>query len=203
MIIVLVFIPVFAVPGIEGRMFAPLGVAYIVSILASLLVSITVTPVLCSHLLPQIKRLSHQETWAVRKLKILNEALLNKVINRPRPVFIAVALAVGVAVVTVPSLPRTFLPAFQEGSFTAFLALNPGVSLDESVKIGKVMERLIMQVPEVVSVGRRTGRSEQDEHAMGVHANEFEISLRSSDPQSVSRYSSSDSDWSTDLASVN
>lgn len=181
MIIVLVFIPVFAVPGIEGRMFAPLGVAYIVSILASLLVSITVTPVLCSHLLPQIKRLSHQETWAVRKLKILNEALLNKVINRPRPVFIAVALAVVVAVITVPSLPRTFLPAFQEGSFTAFLALNPGVSLDESVKIGKVMERLIMQVPEVVSVGRRTGRSEQDEHAMGVHVNEFEISLRPSD----------------------
>jgi HME family heavy-metal exporter len=175
MIIVLVFIPIFSIPGIEGRLFAPLGVAYIVSILASLLVSITVTPVLCSHLLPQIKRLSHQETWAVRKLKRLNEALLNRVIDRPQPIFIAIAIAVVVATLTVPTLPRTFLPAFQEGSLTVSVNLQPGISLNESIKIGKIAEQLILQVPEVVSVGRRTGRSEQDEHALGVHSNEFEV----------------------------
>ncbi|MEK9786487.1 MAG: efflux RND transporter permease subunit, partial [Gammaproteobacteria bacterium] len=164
-IIVLVFVPIFAVPGIEGRMFAPLGMAYIISILASLLVSITVTPVLCSHLLPNMKRLSHQETWTVRKLKTWNERILHRVMDRPAPIFLALTVAVGVAAFTVPTLPRTFLPAFQEGSLTVSVALQPGISLDESVKIGKVVERLIMQVPEVVSVGRRTGRSEQDEHA--------------------------------------
>jgi len=177
-IIVLVFVPIFAVPGIEGRMFAPLGIAYIISILASLLVSITVTPVLCSHLLPNMKRLSHQETWTVRKLKTWNERILHRVMDRPAPIFLALTVAVGVAAVTVPTLPRTFLPAFQEGSLTVSVALQPGISLDESVKIGKVVERLIMQVPEVVSVGRRTGRSEQDEHALGVHANEFEVVVR-------------------------
>ena len=175
LIIVLVFVPIFAVPGIEGRMFAPLGMAYIISILASLLVSITVTPVLCSHLLPTMKRLSQQETWTVRKLKAWNELILNKVMDRPTPIFVALVIAVSAAIVTVPSLPKTFLPTFQEGSLTVSVALQPGIALDESVKIGKVVERLILQVPEVVSVGRRTGRSEQDEHALGVHANEFEV----------------------------
>ncbi len=181
MIIVLVFVPIFAIPGIEGRMFAPLGIAYIVSILASLVVSITVTPVLCSHFLPKMKRLSHEETWTVQKLKSFNERALTTVINNPKPAFMIIGVAVLVALATVPTLPRTFLPAFQEGSLNISVTLRPGISLEESVKIGRVAERLIRQVPEVVSIGRRTGRSEQDEHALGVHANEYEVTIQLQD----------------------
>jgi len=177
-IIVLVFVPVFAVPGLEGRLFIPLGVAYITSILASLIVSITLTPVLCSFFLPSMRRLSDQETWLVRNLKRFNENLLIKVFENPRPFIIGITIAFLAAVVVLPSLPRTFLPAFQEGSLNVAISLEPGISLEESAKIGQVAEHLMLQIPEVVSVGRRTGRSEQDEHALGVHVNEYEVNIR-------------------------
>jgi len=180
-IIILVFLPVFAVPGLEGRLFAPLGVAYIVSILASLIVSITVTPVLCSLLLPGMKRLNHGETRFIRTLKAINTRVLERVFGSPRPVLIATGAAVFLAVAVVPTLPRSFLPPFNEKSLLVELTLEPGISLQESARIGAMAERLLLQIPEVTSIGRRTGRSESDEHNLGVHVNEYEVRVTLAD----------------------
>ncbi len=179
-IIILVFVPLFALSGIEGRLFAPLGVAYIVSILASLLTAITVTPVLSYYLLPRLKRLDEHDSWLVRRLKAGNARLLGWAFANPGTLFAAVGAAVVVAAATVPSLPRAFLPPFNEGTLTISMALNPGISLAESNRVGLAAERLIMQVPEVTSVGRRTGRAELDEHAEGVHSSEIDVDLKPS-----------------------
>ncbi|MBK8209152.1 MAG: efflux RND transporter permease subunit [Rhodospirillales bacterium] len=180
-IIVLVFVPLFALSGIEGRLFAPLGIAYIVSILASLVTSITVTPVLCYYLLPRMKRLGEHDSFIVRSLKRGNERLLGWAFRRPSFVYLPAALAVALAVASVPLLPRSFLPAFNEGTLTISLLFNPGISLAESSRIGMVAERLILQVPEVKTVGRRTGRAELDEHAEGVHSSEIDVDLHPSE----------------------
>ena len=174
-IIILVFVPVFAIPGLEGRLFAPLGIAYIVSILASLLISITLTPVLCSFWLPAGGRIDHGETFLIRHLKTLNTRVLGHVFANPRPLLIGVGVAVFFAASLVPLLPRSFLPPFNEGSIVVETQLEPGISLEESARIGVAAERLLLQIPEVASVGRRTGRSESDEHNLGVHVSEFEI----------------------------
>ena len=179
-IIILVFVPLFAIPGIEGRMFAPLGIAYIVSILASLMTSITVTPVLCSLLLPRMRQLDHGDAWLVRGLKWLNLRLVGRALDHPWAVIAGAGAAVAIAVAVVPTLPRTFLPGFNETSLVVRVALQPGVSLAESSRIGALAERLMMTVPEVTSVGRRTGRSETDEHALGVNENEIEVDLKPS-----------------------
>jgi HME family heavy-metal exporter len=179
-IIILVFVPLFAIPGIEGRMFAPLGVAYIVSILASLVTSITVTPVLCSLLLPNMRQLDHGDAWMVRGLKWVNLRLVRRALARPWMVVGGGAAAVAVAIAIVPSLPRTFLPGFNETSLVVSVAQQPGVSLAESARIGALAERLMLTVPEVTTVGRRTGRSETDEHALGVNENEIEVDLKPS-----------------------
>ncbi|MEA2738137.1 MAG: hypothetical protein QOH05_1444, partial [Acetobacteraceae bacterium] len=179
-IIILVFVPLFAIPGIEGRMFAPLGIAYIVSILASLVTSITVTPVLCSLLLPQMRQLDHGDSWLVRRLKWVNQRVVTRALNQPWVVIGGAATAVAVAVAIVPTLPRTFLPGFNETSLVVSVALQPGISLNESARIGALAERLMMAVPEVTTVGRRTGRSETDEHALGVNENEIEVDLKPS-----------------------
>ena len=121
-------------PGLEGRLFAPLGIAYIVSILASLIVSITVTPVLCSLLLPGMKRLNHGETRFIRALKAINTRVLERVFASPRPVLIATGAAVFLAVAVVPTLPRSFLPPFNEKSLLVELTLEPGISLQESAR---------------------------------------------------------------------
>ncbi|MEE7477823.1 efflux RND transporter permease subunit [Methylobacterium hispanicum] len=178
MVIVLVFVPLFALSGIEGRLFAPLGQAYIVSILASLLVSITLTPVLASYLLPGLKRLEEHESGLVRVLKRGNAALLRALLGHARPVMVAAALAVAGAGLAAAFLPRTFLPPFNEGSFTVNMSFNPGISLAESNRIGLVAERLLLDMPDVRSIGRRTGRAELDEHAEGVHASDLEIDLK-------------------------
>jgi len=179
-IIVLVFVPLFALSGIEGRLFAPLGIAYIVSILASLVTSITVTPVLCYYLLPRMKRLSEHDSFIVRSLKRGNERLLDWAFRRPSFVYLSAGIAVVAAAASVPMLPRSFLPPFNEGTLTINLQFNPGISLAESSRIGAVAERLILQVPEVKSVGRRTGRAELDEHAEGVHSSEIDVDLHPS-----------------------
>lgn len=176
-IIILVFVPLFALTGIEGRLFAPLGVAYIVSILASLATAITVTPVLSYYLLPRLKRLEEHDSWLVRRLKAGNARLLAWAFANPRTLFASVAAAVVIAAATVPSLPRAFLPPFNEGTLTISMVLNPGISLAESNRVGLAAEKLIMQVPEVKSVGRRTGRAELDEHAEGVHSSEIDVDL--------------------------
>ncbi len=180
-IIILVFVPLFALSGIEGRLFAPLGVAYIVSILASLVTAITVTPVLSYYLLPRLKRLEGGDSWLVRRLKAGNARLLAWAFAHPRALFVGVGFAVLAAAATAPSLPRAFLPPFNEGTLTISMVLNPGVSLAESNRVGLAAERLIMEVPEVRSVGRRTGRAELDEHAEGVHSSEIDVDLAPSD----------------------
>jgi HME family heavy-metal exporter len=179
MIIVLVFVPLFALSGIEGRLFAPLGQAYIISILASLVVSITLTPVMAFYMLPGLKQLSGRESGLVRVLKRANRALLEWAFDRPRLVMTAVTAAVLAAAGAAATLPRAFLPPFSEGTLTINLLFQPGISLAESHRVGLVAEKLVMEVPEVKLVARRTGRAELDEHAEGVHASELEVDLHS------------------------
>lgn len=181
MIVVLVFIPLFALPGIEGKLFTPLGIAYIVSILASMLVSITLTPVLCFYLLPHMKRIDHGDSPLVTWLKAKDRLLLNWSFQNSEKLIRASVLAVALAIVSIPFFPRAFLPAFNEGSLVMSLMLNPGTSLGEANRVGQLAESLIQSVPEVIQVGRRTGRAELDEHAEGVHSAEIDIDLKPSD----------------------
>ena len=177
-IIVLVFIPLFALSGIEGRLFAPLGQAYIVSILVSLVVSITLTPVMAYYMLPGLKRLNERESGLVRILKRLYGAALGSAFAHGRALMALTAIAVMIAGTGAFLLPRAFLPPFNEGTLNIGLMFNPGVSLAESARVGQIAERLLIKVPEVKSVGRRTGRAELDEHAEGIHTNEFEVDLK-------------------------
>ncbi len=181
LIIILVFVPLFALSGIEGRLFAPLGVAYIVSILGSLVTSITVTPVLCYYLLPGIKTLSGRESPLVRWLKQGDTRLLHWSFAHAGLLVGVAAIAVVVAGFAAARLPRAFLPPFNEGTLTLGMTFAPGISLAESNRLGAVAERLVMQAPEVKTVGRRTGRAELDEHAEGVHSSEMDVDLRPSD----------------------
>ena len=178
MIIVLVFVPLFALSGIEGRLFAPLGQAYIISILASLLVSVTLTPVLAYYLLPGLKSLAEHDSALLRWLKRGNARLLGVAFRHQRVLVVTVAVAVVVASIAAWNLPRAFLPPFNEGSFTVNTTFNPGISLSESNRVGLIAEKLLLDIPEVASVGRRTGRAELDEHAEGVHSTDLEIAMK-------------------------
>ncbi|MDT3685944.1 MAG: efflux RND transporter permease subunit [Pseudorhodoplanes sp.] len=179
-IIVLVFVPLFALSGIEGKLFAPLGQAYIISILASLAVSITLTPVMAYYMLPGLKRLAEHESPLVGNLKRWYGAALAAAYGQSRGILVATVILVTGATLAALALPRTFLPPFNEGTFTVLMTFNPGVSLSESNRVGTIAERIILSIPEVKSVGRRTGRAELDEHAEGIHVSELEIDLRSS-----------------------
>lgn len=179
-IVVLVFVPLFVLPGIEGRLFAPLGIAYIVSILASMLVSMTVTPVLAYYLLPRMKQLNHGDSPVVRRLKAWDARILAWSFPRAKPILAVAVLAVIVAAATVPFFPRAFLPAFNEGSLVMGMTFTPGTSLAEANRMGALAETLIREVPEVTKVGRRTGRAELDEHAEGVHSSEIDVDLKRS-----------------------
>ena len=179
-IVVLVFVPLFALPGIEGRLFTPLGIAYIVSIGASMLVSMTVTPVMCLYMLPTMKRLDHADSPLVAWLKRQDMRLLNASFRHAKLLIALAVLAVAGAAATVPFFPRAFLPAFNEGSLVLGLMMQPGTSLAEANRVGAVAETLIRQVPEVTQVGRRTGRAELDEHAEGVHSAEIDVDLKRS-----------------------
>jgi heavy-metal exporter, HME family len=179
MIVVLVFVPLFALTGIEGRLFAPLGVAYITAILASLVVSITLTPVMASYLMRSGAK-GHADTRLVRLLKRGNDRLVAAALRARWPVLGFAAAGVAIAAYAATLLPRTFLPPFNEGTLTINMTVAPGISLPESNRLGAIAERLIMQVPEVVSVGRRTGRAELDEHAEGVHSAEIDVDLQRS-----------------------
>lgn len=179
-IVALVFLPLFALSGVEGRLFAPLAVAYIVSLMMSLVVSLTVTPVLCSYLLPKAKIMEEGDSRFVRWLKRQNERILRPALERPGKIIAAAALLFLAAIATVPFMGTEFLPPFNEGSLTITVQAQPGTSLEESDTIGRVSEQLVLSVPEVVTVGRRTGRAELDEHAEGVHYNEIEALLKPS-----------------------
>lgn len=177
-IIVLVFVPLFALPGMEGRLFIPLGIAFIVSTLASLVVSVTVTPVLSFYLLPRMTSLDHGDTKVLAWLKRRYASALLKVLGQPRRALAAGGVAVLVALAAVPFFPTTFLPPFNEGTLLVGIRLNPGVTLAETAALARQAELLIKQVPEVTHVGRRSGRAELDEHAEGVHVSELDIGLK-------------------------
>ena len=181
-IVALVFVPLFSLSGIEGRFLAPLGLAYIVSLLASLVVSLTVTPVLASYLLPNTKAITEQkkESFLVRFLKRWDEKLLNWTLNNTTFVIGSVTVLFFIAISVLPFVGTEFLPSFNEGSLTINLLAQPGTSLLESNKIGQIAEQILLAVPEVEATGRRTGRAELDEHAEGVHYTEIDVDLKES-----------------------
>ncbi len=181
-LVVLVFVPLFALGGMEGKLFVPLGVAYIVSILASLIVSLTVTPVLAYWLLPNAKVMDHEKDgWLLRVLKRLAGWANRVSVRHPWPILGAVAAAVLVSGVTVTQLGRDFLPPFNEGSVQVNVLLPPGTSLDASNRMAAMVDERIKGIEGVVAFGRRTGRAELDEHAEGVNVSEIIISF---DPHS-------------------
>ncbi len=224
-IVALVFLPLFMLTGVEGRLLAPLGLAYITSLVASLFVSLTITPVLASYLLPQLftkkfkrpsllSRLhgrlksnfandkdseaanadhdphheddeaansgghSKEDSFIVRWLKKVDERLLHSTLRHPYKVMIGAAVLFVLTIATLPFVGTTFLPEFNEGTLTINVLAQPGTSLFESNRIGTIAEKLVMQVPEVISTGRRTGRAELDEHAEGVHYSEIDVDLK-------------------------
>ncbi len=179
LLVALVFVPLFSLSGIEGRLFAPLGVAYITAILASMAVSLTVTPALCCWLFggPFPKKME-MDGVLVRHLKRLDRKLLSFFLPRPRLVIQTTLLLVGLAAASVPLLGSSFLPSFYEGTATLSLQAAPGTSLGESNRLGRLAELQLLQIPEVASVGRRTGRAEQDEHAEGVHSTEIDVDFK-------------------------
>ena len=213
LIIVVSFVPLFFLSGLEGRMLAPLGVSFIVSLFASTVVALTLTPVLCSYLLKdggeseegrvkseEFNSLSleseegrvkseefngdsphgagSQEPRWVRAMKVRYEQLLMRVLDGPkRVILIATGGLVVLTLVLFFNLGRSFLPSFNEGSFTINVSTLPGVSFEESDRMGEQAERLLLQVPEVKDVARKTGRAELDEHALGVNTSEMEVSF--------------------------
>ena len=183
-IISVVFIPLFFLSGVEGRMLQPLGFAYIVSIFASLGVALTVTPVLCSFLLPRAAFIHRQrESWLVEHLKRGYTAVLGVVLAQPTAVALAAVPVVVATLVVFPFLGRGFLPEFQEGTLTVSAVTVPGTSIVESDEIGRLVERKMLAHPAVVSTARRTGRAELDEHAQGVNAAEIDVLLDLSDAE--------------------
>ena len=176
LIIIAAFVPLFFLSGMEGRMLAPLGITFIVSLFASLVVAVTVTPVLCSLLLTNEKKLVKQSkgSWLVRHLNPAYEASL-KTVMRWKGLFIGSTLAVfALALAVFFTLGRSFLPEFNEGSLVISAVSLPGISLEESNKIGTQVEQALLTVPEIKTTTRRTGRAESDEHAQGVNAAEID-----------------------------
>lgn len=227
-IVALVFLPLFMLTGVEGRLLAPLGLAYITSLIASLFVSLTITPVLASYLLPQLFKgktekksilsgwlesakarfskgvdaertdddglpayedgegpraggHSEEDSFIVRWLKKWDERLLHKTLRHPYKVMIGAGVLFLLTMGTLPFVGTAFLPEFNEGTLTINVLAQPGTSLAESNRIGTISEKLIMEVPEVISTGRRTGRAELDEHAEGVHYTEIDVDLKESE----------------------
>ncbi len=179
LIIMVSFMPLFFLSGMEGRMLRPLGIAFLVALVASTVVALTLTPVMCSYLLNGNKALKEdKEPWVSRKLQgVYNRALSWAMLHKKAVLSSAIAIFV-VALGTFFTLGRSFLPPFNEGSFTINAATLPGVSLEESDRIGREIEKLLLEVPEIQTVARKTGRAELDEHAFGVNACEIEAPFK-------------------------
>lgn len=176
LIIIVVFLPLFALGGFEGRMFAPLAFAYIISISASLLVALTVTPVLCYFLLGTSSLIEEEkESVLVLWLKARYAGILGWTLQHPVVIIACSALALAAALAVFPFMGREFLPPFNEGTLNINTNLPPGTSLAESNRVGNLIERALLEVPEVVTTTRRTGRAELDEHAAGVSTSEIEV----------------------------
>jgi len=184
LIIIVVFLPLFFLSGVEGRLLRPLGVSYIASIAASLIVALTVTPAMCAYLLPRARFMQREgDSFVVRWLKARYSNSLGIVLRKPNLVLGGAIAALLAAVAVLPFLGRAFLPEFNEGSLTLSVLTMPGTSLEESNKIGDMVEGILLSHPAIKSTARRTGRAELDEHAQGVNAAEldarFELKGRS------------------------
>ena len=178
LIIVASFVPLFFLSGMEGRLLVPLGIAFVTALGASTLVALTLTPVLCSYLLAGRRPSSGKlltEPYVARKLKTAYGRLLGRALTRHRQVLAVTAVLTVVAIVGFATLGRSFLPPFNEGSFTIGVSTLPGISLEESDRIGHRVEEALLAIPEVQTVGRKTGRAELDEHALGVNDSELEV----------------------------
>ena len=187
LIIIASFVPLFFLSGMEGRMLAPLGVAFIAALIASTIVALTLTPVLCSYLLgkPRKGNKPDQEPYLVRKLKIGYEKALRWSLIHKKWVLGVTGGVLVASLIVFFTLGRSFLPPFNEGSFTINISTVPGISIEESDKIGRIAENILLSIPEVKTVARKTGRAELDEHALGVNVSEieapFELDKRSKD----------------------
>ena len=176
--IVVIFVPLFFLTGIEGRLLRPLGFAYIVAIIASLLVAITVTPVLCYYLLPNAPTVQQAEDpWLIRRLKAGYEPLLDASLRHRRAVAIGAGVLVVATLVAMPFLGRGFLPEFQEETMVVNVAAPPETGLDASDEIGRRVESEILAHPAVTSTSRRTGRAAMDEHIQGAHSSEIDVQV--------------------------
>jgi Cu(I)/Ag(I) efflux system membrane protein CusA/SilA len=176
LIIIASFVPLFFLSGMEGRMLVPLGVAFIAALIASTIVALTLTPVLCSYLLgkPRKGDKPEREPYVVRKLKIVYEKALRWTLIHKKWVLGITGVVLVAAIFVFFSLGRSFLPPFNEGSFTINVSTVPGISIEESDKIGRIAEDILLSVPEIQTVARKTGRAELDEHALGVNVSEIE-----------------------------
>jgi CzcA family heavy metal efflux pump len=176
-IIIVAFMPLFFLSGMEGKLLAPLGIAFIVALFASLIVSITLTPVLCSYLLTNNKMLQkqHKESWLVERLIKIYSRLLETAMRWKKTLIASSLVLFAIALVAFSQLGRSFLPEFNEGSLVISAVTLPGISLDESNKIGTRIEHELLTIPEISITTRRTGRAELDEHAQGVNSSEIEV----------------------------
>ncbi len=175
-IVAIVFLPIFFLSGLEGRIFTPLGIAYLGSLLCSLIVALTVTPVLCYLLIGNTKKELH-ESFIAHALKKHYERLLHWTLRHVRPVAITVLVLTGIAVAMIPFFGRSFLPEFHEGNFIVVQSTLPGTSLDESMRLGYQVRQKLLKYPQVVSISQRAGRSELDEDAQPPNFSEFDVKL--------------------------
>lgn len=176
LIIIASFLPLFFLQGIEGRMLIPLGISFVVSLIASTIVALTVTPVMCTYLLGD-KRIASQlekEPWLSRKLSQWYHRALETSMSHIKPILIGVSLLFVVCIGIFFTLGRSFLPPFNEGSLTINVSTLPGISLDNSDRLGREAEKIILSMPEITTVARKTGRAELDEHSLGVNVSEIE-----------------------------
>lgn len=176
LIIVASFVPLFFLTGMEGRMLIPLGIAFIVALFASTVIALTLTPVMCSYLLNtrSLGDKEQKESIVARKLKTWYKVALDKALHHKKVIIGSTLVLFIVSVGLFFTLGRNFLPPFNEGSFTINVSSLPGISLEESDKIGAMAEKLLLEVPEIQTVARKTGRAELDEHALGVNESEIE-----------------------------
>jgi CzcA family heavy metal efflux pump len=182
LVIGLVFVPLFFLHGVEGRLLRPLGFAYLVALFASLVVALTVTPVLCALLLPGSKAvLSGKEPRWITKMKNVYELHLDWCLGRGKRIFLAAGVLLIAALASFAWMGRAFLPGFNEGTLTISAVTMPGTSLEESDALGAAVERLLLEVPEVTATARRTGRAELDEHLQGVESAEIDVNLDMAD----------------------
>ena len=179
LIVALVVLPLFSMSGLEGRMFAPLGLSYMVSLLASLAVSLTITPVLAYYLLPGAKFLDdRKDPFLLRILKRVTRTVLRMTLRNANLVLVVTMLCVILSLTTLYWMGGEFLPPFNEGTFTISFQAEPGTSLIESQRLAERAEQMLLDIPEVVAVSRRTGRAELDEHAEGVNSSEIDVRVQ-------------------------